>query len=72
MSLSDVAVPINGVAEHLGDRTSPKEWVELTKPDLVEKVIARKEEILFAPSKARFDPMLDAELRSKFNIHLLS
>ncbi|WP_170455378.1 trimethylamine methyltransferase family protein [Ruegeria arenilitoris] len=54
----------------LGDRTSPKEWAELGKPDLVEKATARKEEILGAPSPARFDPALDAELRSKFNIHL--
>ncbi|WP_299946232.1 trimethylamine methyltransferase family protein [uncultured Ruegeria sp.] len=53
-----------------GDRTSPKEWVELGKPDLIAKAIARKEEILSAPSNARFDPLLDTELRSKFNIHL--
>ncbi len=54
----------------LGDRTSPKEWAELDKPDLIEKAIARKEEILSAPSNARFDPLLDAGLRRKFNIHL--
>ncbi len=54
----------------LGDRTSPKEWAELGKPDLIEKAIARKEEILATPSNARFEPALDAELRSKFNIHL--
>lgn len=54
----------------LGDRTSPKEWAELDKPDLIEKAIARKNEILSTPSPARFDPLLDAELRAKFNIHL--
>ncbi len=54
----------------LGDRTSPKEWAEIDKPDLIEKAIARKHEILSAPSPARFDPMLDAELRGKFNIYL--
>lgn len=53
-----------------GDRTSPKEWAELDKPDLIAKATARKEEILSAPSPARFDPMLDAALREKFNIHL--
>ncbi|GAA6158099.1 trimethylamine methyltransferase family protein [Ruegeria sp. HU-ET01832] len=53
-----------------GDRTSPKEWAELDKPDLIAKATARKEEILSTPSPARFDPMLDAALREKFNIHL--
>ncbi|WP_170348813.1 trimethylamine methyltransferase family protein [Ruegeria atlantica] len=53
-----------------GDRTSPKEWAELGKPDLIEKAIKRKEEILSMPSPARFDPLLDAELRTRFNIHL--
>lgn len=53
-----------------GDRASPKEWVELGKPDLIEKVIQRKQEILSTPSPARFDPMLDAKLRDAFNIHL--
>ncbi|WP_424833574.1 trimethylamine methyltransferase family protein [Ruegeria sp.] len=55
-----------------GDRTSPKEWAELDKPDLIEKATARKTEILAAPSSARFDPLLDAELRERFNIHLPS
>ncbi|SLN10005.1 trimethylamine methyltransferase family protein [Ruegeria meonggei] len=53
-----------------GDRASPKEWVELGKPDLIEKAIQRKQEILSTPSPARFDPMLDAKLRDAFNIHL--
>lgn len=61
---SDYVYPV------LGDRTSPKEWAELGKPDLLEKAIARKEEILSIPSPARFDPLLDAELRERFNIHL--
>ncbi len=54
----------------LGDRSSPKEWVELGKPDLVEKAVARKEEILAQASAARLNPMLDAEIRRKFAIHL--
>ncbi len=53
-----------------GDRTSPKEWAENGKPDLIEKAVARKEAILGERSAARFDPALDAEIRAKFNIHL--
>ncbi len=53
-----------------GDRTSPKEWAELGKPDLIDKATARKEEILSMPSPARFDPLLDAQIRAGFNIHL--
>lgn len=56
----------------LGDRTSPKEWAELEKPDLIQKAIARKEQILGERSSARFDPMLDQQLRERFNIHLPS
>ena len=54
----------------LGDRTSPKEWAELGKPDLIEKATARKDQILGERSKARFDPALDARIRQAFNIHL--
>ncbi len=60
----------NYVYPTLGDRTSPKEWAENDRPDLLEKATARKLEILGAPSVAEFDPVLDAEIRSKFNIHL--
>ncbi|MGK7754715.1 MULTISPECIES: trimethylamine methyltransferase family protein [unclassified Roseovarius] len=55
---------------NLGDRSSPKEWVELGKPDLVEKAVARKEEILAQRSAARLNPVLDAEIRKRFAIHL--
>ena len=54
----------------LGDRTSPKEWAEKGKPNLVEKATARKEAILGERAKARFDPELDAAIRAAFNIHL--
>ncbi|MEM6308756.1 MAG: trimethylamine methyltransferase family protein [Pseudomonadota bacterium] len=53
-----------------GDRTSPKEWVEMEKPDLIEKATKRKEEILNAASDAGFDPALDKAIRERFNIHL--
>ncbi|MBS9716211.1 trimethylamine methyltransferase family protein [Pseudohalocynthiibacter aestuariivivens] len=56
----------------LADRSSPKEWVELGKPDLLKKATARKEEILADRSAARFDPELDAQIRAKFKIHLPS
>ncbi len=54
----------------LGDRTSPKEWAEIGKPVLIEKAIAKKEEILATRSKARFDASLDNEIREQFKIYL--
>ena len=54
----------------LGDRTSPKEWDELGKPDLIQKAIARKEAILSEPSSARFAPDVDRDIREAFKIHL--
>ena len=61
---------LDHVYPDFGDRTSPKEWAEKDKPDLIEKATARKDEILGARAKARFDPALDAEIRARFNIHL--
>ena len=54
----------------LGDRTSPKEWAEIGKPDLVAKAIARKHEILASPVPAMFDFAHDADLRARFPIRL--
>ncbi|MCP4820224.1 MAG: trimethylamine methyltransferase family protein [Shimia sp.] len=54
----------------LGDRTSPKEWAELDKPDLIQKAITRKEEILKDRAATRFDPITDQQIRVRFNIHL--
>ena len=54
----------------LGDRTSPKEWDELGKPDLLAKAKARKEEILSQRAAARFAPDVDQAIRARFNIHL--
>ncbi|WP_299200134.1 trimethylamine methyltransferase family protein [uncultured Tateyamaria sp.] len=53
-----------------GDRTSPKEWAELGKPDLLEKAAARKVEILASRPAAALEPALDADLRDTFKIHL--
>jgi trimethylamine--corrinoid protein Co-methyltransferase len=54
----------------LADRSSPKEWEELQKPDLIDKAFARKNEILSQRASARFDPATDAAIRQRFNIYL--
>jgi len=54
----------------LGDRSSPKEWEELNKPDLISNASARKEMILSQPSRAKFGAGLDAAIREKFPIKL--
>lgn len=54
----------------IADRTSPKEWEEQGKPDLLRNATARKDEILAKPSDVAFDPAKDAEIRARFNIHL--
>ncbi|KPP84741.1 MAG: trimethylamine---corrinoid protein Co-methyltransferase [Rhodobacteraceae bacterium HLUCCA08] len=54
----------------LGDRTSPKEWAEKGKPDLVARAKARKAAILERPTRAALDPVIDAAIRDRFVIHL--
>ena len=54
----------------LGDRTSPKEWVEIGKPDLVQKAIATRKKILSEPRRQVIDILADTEIRAKFKIHL--
>ncbi|MEL6884754.1 MAG: trimethylamine methyltransferase family protein [Pseudomonadota bacterium] len=54
----------------LGSRTSPKEWVELGKPDLIAAATARKHEILGTRPPAALDPATDAAIRARFEIHL--
>ena len=58
------------VYPELADRTSPKEWAEIGKPDLVEKAIERKRAILDAPKDQIIDPAIDVEIRKRFKIHL--
>lgn len=53
-----------------GDRTSPKEWEENAKPDLIEGARLRKETMLAEPSRAALDPILDAQIRAQFPIKL--
>jgi trimethylamine--corrinoid protein Co-methyltransferase len=54
----------------LGDRTSPKEWAEIGRPDLIQKAIARKHKILdgFFPKHLPYE--IDKAVRGKFRIHL--
>ena len=54
----------------IADRTSPKEWQENDRPDLLESAIRRKNEILSEPSPARLPPDRDLEIRNAFKIHL--
>ena len=54
----------------IGDRSSPKEWEELNKPNLVETAIKRKQEILDNFHPTHLSAELDADLRSKFRILL--
>jgi trimethylamine--corrinoid protein Co-methyltransferase len=54
----------------IGDRSSPKEWEELNKPNLVETAIKRKQEILDTFQPTHLSAELDADLRSKFRILL--
>ena len=58
------------VYPELADRSSPKEWAEIGKPDLIQKAIERKRAILDAPKEVLIDPATDAAIREKFNIHL--
>lgn len=52
------------------DRTSPKEWIELDRPDLVAKATRRKHEILAASKAPLIDPATDARIRAAFTIHV--
>ena len=52
----------------LGNRMSPKEWNEADRPILIDKAIARKNEIL-ANAQIKFDPALDAAIRADYNIY---
>ena len=54
----------------VADRSSPKEWEELGKPDLVTKASAKVEEFLGEQTPSLIDPEADALIRDRFNIHL--
>ncbi len=52
----------------LGNRMSPKEWVEAGRPLLLDRAIARKNELL-AKAGSQIEPQLDEAIRAAFNIH---
>lgn len=54
----------------LANRSSPKEWEESNKPDLLTNAMKRKEAILASASAASFAPGLDQSLRARFPIKL--
>ncbi|MGC1502941.1 MAG: trimethylamine methyltransferase family protein [Sulfitobacter sp.] len=61
---------VDHVYPTLGNRSSPKEWDELGKPELVPNATLRKNMILAERSRARFDPLVDKAIRERFTIHL--
>jgi trimethylamine--corrinoid protein Co-methyltransferase len=54
----------------LADRSSPKEWQEKDRPDLIEQAVARKEALIAAPTPAALPPEVDAQIHQRFKIHL--
>lgn len=52
----------------VGNRMSPKEWVEAGQPQLLDRAIARKNEIL-AKAGCTIDPEVDAAIRARWNIY---
>ena len=52
----------------LGNRMSPKEWVEADRPLLLDKAIERKNSIL-ASEGIKIDPELDRAIRKDYNIY---
>lgn len=60
----------DNVYPRLGDRTSPKEWAEKDKPDLIKNATRLKNEFLAQYTKAGLDPTIDQALRENFEIHL--
>ncbi|MEO0820997.1 MAG: trimethylamine methyltransferase family protein [Pseudomonadota bacterium] len=53
----------------VADRSSPKEWYENDRPDLIAKAIQRKNRILDA-AQPLIDPETDRAARARFRIHL--
>lgn len=54
----------------VADRTSPKEWVEIGKPDLIAKAIERKNRILEQADRPLIDPVTDIAIRKAFRIYV--
>lgn len=54
----------------IADRTSPKEWEENEKPDLLQKAIQKKNEILANSQTPLIDPATDQAIRERWQIAL--
>ncbi len=54
----------------VADRTSPKEWLEIDRPDLVLEARKRKDAMLAGPLSSHIPDAVDAELRARFPIRL--
>ncbi|WP_419911407.1 trimethylamine methyltransferase family protein [Hoeflea sp.] len=54
----------------IGDRTSPKEWVEKGRPDIVETAIAEKNRILSTVYPQHISAEVDKAVRKRFDIRL--
>lgn len=53
----------------VANRSSPKEWVELGKPDLIQKAIERKNRILADAAPSLIDFEADAAIRKRWAIY---
>jgi trimethylamine--corrinoid protein Co-methyltransferase len=56
----------------VGDRTSPKEWVEQGSTDILDRAIVATERILAAHHPGHIGPDLDRAIRARFPIKLLA
>jgi trimethylamine--corrinoid protein Co-methyltransferase len=58
------------VYPNISNRMSPKEWYEADQPDLLEKTIARKRQILDNFHPEHINVEIERALRERFTIHL--
>jgi trimethylamine--corrinoid protein Co-methyltransferase len=56
------------VYPRLGNRMSPKEWVEAGQPQLIERAMAKKNDIL-AKAGMQVDPQVDAMVRARWQVY---
>ena len=54
----------------VGDRTSPKEWLENDRPDLVSKAINRKNALLASHFPGHISEETDAAIRARYDIFI--
>ncbi len=58
------------VYPEIGDRSSPKEWIEMGSTNVVQRARARTTEILDSHYPRYIDADLDAKIRREFPIQL--